>query len=59
MGLNSTAQADALAYWRVSGTATALLAWEKAHVSRSFSRQDVLVGPQSWDTACVLVDHKT
>jgi hypothetical protein len=50
MGLNSTAQADATAYWRVAGTATALLAWEKAHISRSFSSQDVLAGPQSWDT---------
>ena len=50
MGLNSTAQADAVGYWRVSGAPTALLAWEKAHISRSFSRQDVLAGPQSWNT---------
>ena len=50
MGLNSTAQADAVGYWRVSGTATALLAWEKAHISRTFSRQDVIIGPPSWNT---------
>jgi hypothetical protein len=50
MGLNSSAQADAVGYWRVSGAATALLAWEKVHISRSFSRQDVIIGPPSWDT---------
>ena len=50
MILDSTAQADAVGYWRVRGTATALLAWEKAHISRSFSRQDVLIGPPSWNT---------
>jgi hypothetical protein len=50
MSLNSTAQADAVGYWRVSGAATALLAWEKAHISRSFSRQDVIIGPPSWNT---------
>ena len=50
MGLNSTAQADAVGYWRVRGTATALLAWEKAHISRSFSRQDMIIGPPSWNT---------
>lgn len=50
MSLNSTAQADAVGYWRVRGAATALLAWEKAHISRSFSRQDVIVGPPSWNT---------
>jgi hypothetical protein len=50
MVLNSTAQKDATAYWRVRGTATALLAWEKAHISRSFSAQDVELGPPSWNT---------
>lgn len=50
MGLDSTAQADAVGYWRVRGAATALLAWEKAHISRSFSRQDVIIGPPAWDT---------
>jgi hypothetical protein len=50
MILNSTAQADDAGYWRVRGAATALLAWEKAHVSRSFSRQDMLIGPPSWST---------
>jgi hypothetical protein len=50
MILDSTAQADAVGYWRVRGTATALLAWEKAHISRSFSRQDMLIGPPSWNT---------
>jgi hypothetical protein len=50
MGLNSTAQADAVGYWRARGAATALLAWEKAHISRSFSRQDVIIGPPSWNT---------
>jgi hypothetical protein len=50
MGLATTAQADATGYWRASGTATGLLAWEKAHISGSFSRQDVLIGPPSWNT---------
>lgn len=50
MGLDSTAQADAVGYWRAPGAAAALLAWEQAHMSRSFSRQDVIVGPPSWNT---------
>ena len=50
MSLNSTAQAEAVGYWRVRGAATALLAWEKAHISRSFTRQDVVIGPPSWNT---------
>jgi hypothetical protein len=50
MSLNSATQADAVGYWQVRGAATALLAWEKAHISRSFSRQDVLIGPPDWDT---------
>ena len=50
MGLNSTTVVDAVGYWRVRGEPTALLAWEKAHISRSFSRLDVLIGPPSWDT---------
>ena len=50
MGLNSAAQADAVGYWQVRGAATALLAWEKAHISRRFSRQDAIIGPPSWDT---------
>jgi hypothetical protein len=50
MSLNSTAQADAVGYWQVSGAAPALLAWEKAHISRSFSQQDVIIGPPSWNT---------
>lgn len=54
MGLASTTQADVTGYWRVSGTATALLAWEKAHISRSFSRQDVIIGPPSWNTVYTL-----
>jgi hypothetical protein len=54
MGLTATAQADATGYWRASGSATALLAWEKAHISRSFSRQDVLIGPPSWNTVYAL-----
>jgi hypothetical protein len=49
-GLITTAQADATGYWRASGTATGLLAWEKAHISGSFSRQDVIIGPPSWNT---------
>jgi hypothetical protein len=54
MGLTATAQADATGYWRASGSATALLAWEKAHISPSFSRQDVLIGPPSWNTVYAL-----
>ncbi|MGH3245092.1 MAG: hypothetical protein ACRDOI_02635 [Trebonia sp.] len=54
MGLTSTTQADATGYWRASGAATALLAWEKAHISRSFSGQDVIIGPPSWNTVYTL-----
>jgi hypothetical protein len=50
MDMNSTAQVDVADYWRVAGRPTALLAWEQAHISRSYSRQDVLMGPVSWDT---------
>jgi hypothetical protein len=50
MGLTSTTVADATGYWRATGAPTALLAWEKAHISRSFSRQDVIIGPPSWNT---------
>jgi hypothetical protein len=50
MGLTAATQQDATGYWRASGTATALLAWEKTHISRSFSRQDVIIGPPSWNT---------
>jgi hypothetical protein len=54
MGLTATAQEDATGYWRAGGAATALLAWEKAHISRSFSRQDVIIGPPSWNTVYAL-----
>jgi hypothetical protein len=54
MGLASTTQTDLTGYWRVSGTATALLAWEKAHIARGFSRQDVIIGPPSWNTVYTL-----
>jgi hypothetical protein len=50
MVLNSTTVVSAVGYWRVPGDATALQAWEKAHISRSFSRQDVIVGPPDWNT---------
>ena len=49
-GLTATTQADVTGYWRVSGSATTLQAWEKAHISRSFSNQDVITGPPSWNT---------
>jgi hypothetical protein len=54
MMLNSTTQVDAVGYWRVSGAATALRAWEKARISRGFSRQDVIVGPPDWNTLYTL-----
>src|SRR5262249_13763662 len=38
MTLNSITLVDAVGYWRVSGEPAALLAWEKAHISRGFSR---------------------
>jgi hypothetical protein len=41
---------DEVGYWRVPGAATVLHAWEKAHISRSFSRQDVIIGPPDWNT---------
>jgi hypothetical protein len=50
MGMNSTAQVDVVGYWRVAGQPAVLLAWEQAHISRGYSRQDVLMGPVSWDT---------
>jgi hypothetical protein len=50
MGITAAAQADATGFWRVSGSATALQAWEKAHISRGFSHQDVIIGPPSWNT---------
>jgi hypothetical protein len=50
MGMDSTAQVDVAGYWRVAGQPTALLAWEQSHISRGYSRQDVLMGPVSWDT---------
>ena len=54
VGLNSTAQVDMVGYWRVSGTATALQAWEKAHIARAFAAQDVIVGPPDWSTMYTL-----
>jgi hypothetical protein len=50
MSVNSIAQVDAVGYWRVSGAALAVLAWEKTHISRSFSRRDVIMGPPSWNS---------
>jgi hypothetical protein len=50
MTMMSTTQVDAVGYWRVTGQPTALLAWEKAHISRSYSHQNVIIGPPSWDT---------
>jgi hypothetical protein len=50
MVTSSTTQVDAVAYWQVTGQPTALLAWEQAHISRSYSRQDVIIGPPSWNT---------
>jgi hypothetical protein len=50
LSLNSTTAVDEVEYWRVTGSATALQAWEKAHISRSFSRQDVIIGPPDWNT---------
>jgi len=37
-------------YWRVRGNPTTLLAWEKAHMPRTFSQHDVIMGPPSWNT---------
>jgi hypothetical protein len=54
MGLNSATRADATGYWRASGAATTLRAWEKGHISRSFSRQDVIIGSPSWNTVYTL-----
>jgi hypothetical protein len=54
MGLDSATQADVTGYWRVSGSATALLAWEKAHIARSFTQEDVIIGPPSWNTVYTL-----
>jgi hypothetical protein len=50
MVLDSATQAQAVAYWRASGSAPALQAWERGHISRSFTGQDVIVGPPDWNT---------
>jgi len=50
MGLVYTKVAQDVRYWRVRGNPATLLAWEKAHMPRTFSRQDVLIGPPSWNT---------
>lgn len=50
MTLNSATLVDAVGYWRVRGDAPVLQAWEKTHISRSFSRRDVIIGPPSWNT---------
>jgi hypothetical protein len=54
MGLVYTTTVQAAGYWRAPGGATALLAWEKAHMSRSFSHQDVIIGPPMWSTVYTL-----
>jgi hypothetical protein len=50
MTLDSATQAQAVAYWRASGSAAVLQAWERKHISRSFTGQDVIVGPPDWNT---------
>lgn len=54
MGLVYTKVAQEVRYWRVRGNPTTLLAWEKAHMPRTFARQDVLIGPPSWNTVYTL-----
>lgn len=54
MSLDAATQAGATGYWRVSGAPTALLAWEKAHIGPGFARQDVIIGPPSWNTVYTL-----
>ena len=54
MSLDAATQAGATGYWRVSGAPTALLAWEKAHIWPGFARQDVIIGPPSWNTVYTL-----
>jgi hypothetical protein len=53
-GLVYTTTVHDTGYWRVRGDATALQAWEKAHISRSFSQQDAIGGPPSWSTIYTL-----
>ena len=54
MGLVYTKVVQDVRYWRVRGHPTTLLAWEKAHIGPTFSQQDVLVGPPSWNTVYTL-----
>jgi hypothetical protein len=54
MGIVAATQQDAMGYWQVSGQPTVLLVWEKAHISRGYSRQDVIIGPPSWNTVYTL-----
>lgn len=54
MGVVYTKVAHATGYWRVHGDATALRDWEKAHMPKSFSPLDVIIGPPSWNTVYTL-----
>lgn len=54
MGVVYTTVAHAIGYWRVRGDATALRDWERAHMPKSFSRLDVIMGPPSWNTVYTL-----
>jgi hypothetical protein len=49
-GLVYTTTVHDVGYWRVRGNPTTLLAWEKAHMPRTFSQEDVIIGPPSWNT---------
>ncbi|HXT88440.1 MAG TPA: hypothetical protein VN714_04195 [Trebonia sp.] len=55
-----TTTVHAVRYWRVHGNPTTLLAWEKAHMPRAFSQEDVIIGPPSWNTFYTLpaVPHR-
>jgi hypothetical protein len=44
----------AVGYWRAPGSAQTLRAWEKAHLPRRFSGQDLIVGPPEWSTVYTL-----
>ncbi len=47
--LGTTTAVDDVSFWRAPGQPQAVLAWEQAHLPRSFTPEDADFGPPSWD----------
>ena len=54
VGYLYTTTVHAVRYWQVREDAPTLLAWENAHMPRTFSQENVLIGPPSWNTLYTL-----